>query len=88
MIDSAELCCVLMDYGPATIMVVSIVLGIMLVQWYGKTRNDPALTGRYRTATDILRDRMVNILVIITIMAPFLFVLYLFSEFYCEWSCS
>ena len=87
MIDSAGICCALMDYGTATIMVVSIGLGMMLVQWYGKTRNDPALTGRPRTATDIFRDKLVNLCVIFTIMVPLLFIRYLFLEFYCEWRC-
>ena len=83
MIDSAGMCCTLMDYGTVTIMVVSIVLGLGLVHWYGKTRNNLALTGRYRTATHILRNQLVKLLVIITIMAPILFVQYLFLEFYC-----
>lgn len=83
MIDSAGLCSTLMDYGVVTIMVVSIVLGMGLLHWYGKTRNDPALIGRYKKATDIFRSRIANLLAIFTIMAPILFALYLFLEFYC-----
>lgn len=88
MIDWSEMCCALMEYGPITIMLVSILLALWLVRRYGKARRDRALTGHYGTAKDLLRRQGVLLLVAFTIMVPAFVVLYLLLEFHCEWRCS